>query len=332
MFRFSSPYFLLLLLLLGAAVFFRRRGRMNPALAFSGFRTGEVVSASAWARLAPVVQALKAVALGCLILALAGPQKGVREINILTEGINIILAVDVSESMAALDFELDKENVNRLKAVKKVVREFIGGRRGDRIGLVVFGSEAYTGVPLTRDYHTLENALDRLEIGAAGGATAIGDALGVALKRLGDAPGKSKVIILLTDGRCNSGVLSPEAATRLAAEAKVKVYAIGVGGDRPAPFLVDQGFFGRRVVYQHVEMDIKALQEIATQTGGLFFRAEDAKGLGEIYRTIDSLEKNQVKVKTHAEYNDLYPYFLWPGFLLLVLWVILSNTRFLRVP
>ena len=332
MFRFSSPYFLLLFLLLAAVVIFRRRGVMNPSLSFSGFRPGEILSKSGPARLAPLVQALKGIALCLLILALAGPQKGVREVTILTEGINIILVVDVSESMAALDFELESKNVNRLKAVKKVVSEFISGRRGDRIGLVVFGSEAYTAVPLTRDYHAVQRALDNLEIGAAGGSTAIGDALGVSLKRLKETPSKSNVIVLLTDGRSNSGVLSPEAATRLAADTKVKVYTIGVGGDKPAPFLVDQGFFGRRVVYQNVEMDVKALQDIASRTDGLFFRAEDVKGLEKIYHTIDTLEKNQVKVKTFAEYSDLYPYLVWPAFMLLALWAILSNTRFLRIP
>jgi Ca-activated chloride channel homolog len=304
---------------------------MQPALKVSSL-SGPSMPTSVWIRLKPVVDAFKFGALALMILAMAGPQKGVEEQTILTEGINIVLAVDASESMAALDFEQDGQVVDRLRAVKSVIESFIAGRIGDRIGLVVFGSEAYTQTPLTRDYSAIIQNLERLEIGAAGPQTAIGDALGIALKRLPDVPAKNQVIILLTDGRSNTGELSPEITTTIAAEQGVKVYTIGVGGDKPAPFLIRDPVGGRRVVYRNVDIDESSLKRIAEETGGLYFRATDTDGLIRIYDTIDQMEKNTVEVQTFAEYSDLYFHFLLPAFILLTLWVVLTNTRLLRLP
>lgn len=275
---------------------------------------------------------LKYTALCLMIAAMARPQWGTRHLSVLTEGINIILAVDLSESMAALDFKQKGKTVNRLEAVKGVIQDFIAQRTGDRIGMVVFGSEAYTQLPLTRDYNTIVSILERLKIGAAGKRTAIGDAIGISLKRLEDIKSRSNIIILLTDGRSNSGELSPDTATEIAVQKDVKVYTIGVGTRGKVPFLIKDSIFGEKYVYQRVDIDEDTLKDIAIKTKGLYFRAENMEGLQKIYDTISKLEKTEVKVKTFAEYSELYTYFLIPVFVILALWIILSNTRFLRVP
>ncbi len=279
-----------------------------------------------------LVPFLKYFVLCLLIAAIARPQWGTKRTTVLTEGVNIILAVDLSESMAALDFKRKGKIVNRLEAVKGVVSEFISKRSGDRIGVVVFGTEAYTQIPLTRDYNTIETLLNRLEIGAAGKSTSIGDAIGISLKRIEDIESKSNIIILLTDGRSNSGELSPETAAEIAVQKEVKIYTIGVGSRGKAPFLIKHPVFGDQYVYQRVDIDEDTLKEIAAKTDGIYFRAENIKGLESIYETIDKLEKTEVKVKTFAEYNELYNRFLIPAFFLLLLWITLVSTRYLRVP
>lgn len=332
MFSFSEPLYLTLLVLPAALARYRLKKRPRPALRVSRTLPEGTVPASALLRLLPVVRALKYAALVLMILAMAGPRWGEAEIIERTEGINIVLAVDVSGTMAALDFTLGGRQVNRLDAVKAVVREFVSGRNGDRIGLIAFGSEAYTMCPLTRDYAAVAGAVERLTIGAAGRLTALGDALGAALKRLGDVPSKTNVVVLLTDGRSNTGEFSPETASLLAAKAGVKVYTIAVGGDKPAPFIMNDPLFGRHVVMQAAEADTAALARIAEETGGRFFRAEDTGALEQIYATIGELEKTEVETGRRADYNDLHPWFLFPAFCLLVLWAALVNTRFLRLP
>lgn len=281
------------------------------------------------ARLMPVLYYL---ALILMITALARPQWGTRQITMDTSGVNIILALDLSESMAALDFKQGRKIVNRLEAVKSVVADFIAGRIGDRIGVVAFGSQAYTQLPLTRDYDTINAIVQRLQIGAAGHQTAVGDAIGISLKRLQDIESRSNVIVLITDGSSNSGELSPEVAAGIAREKNVKVYTVGVGSRGRAPFLVNDPIFGQRTIYRQVDMDEAALRMIADKTGGLYFRAEDLEGLQKIYKTIDQLEKTEASVKSFAEYNDLYLYLLVPAFGLLGIWIVLMNTRFLKIP
>jgi len=331
MFRFEHPLILLLLALLAAIIWYRRRSAREPALGVSTTANMSRLPRSLYARLYPLFAWTRYIIAILLILAAAGPQWGNSVTTRTTEGINIVLAVDVSGSMAALDFKQDDKAVNRLRAVKSVVEKFITGRNGDRIGLVVFGSEAYTQVPLTTDYSTITKVLERVEIGSAGQKTAIGDALGISLKRLQDVTSTTSIIILLTDGRSNAGALSPEAATRIAAQDKIKVYTIGVGGTEPAPFIVNDSLFGQRVVYQQVDIDEDMPQSIAQKTGGLYFRAQDTDSLEKIYTTIDELEKNKVKVKTYGRYTNLYPWCATPALILLGLWIILSQTRYLRV-
>lgn len=332
MFRFASPYFFLLLIVVLPAVYFRAKRQFHPAMGVSGLGAIAGIKPSFALKIRWIIPVLKYTALCLLIAALARPQWGTKKTNIMTEGINIILAVDLSESMAALDFKRKGKIINRLEAVKGVVHDFIAKRTGDRIGMVVFGSNAYTQLPLTRDYNTIASILERLEIGAAGKSTAIGDAIGISLKRIEDIKSKSNIIILLTDGKSNSGELPPEAAAEIAVQKNIKVYTIGVGTRGKAPFLVRDAFFGERYVYHQVDIDEDTLKKIAEKTKGLYFRAEDTKALEKIYETIDKLEKTEVKVQSFAEYNELYIYFIFPAFALLCLWIILANTRFLRIP
>lgn len=307
----------------------QRRRRLAVTLASSRTGHATVSAALAIGRFLPI---LFYIALLMMITALARPQHGTRQQEVSESGINIVLSVDLSESMAALDFKHQGDVINRLEAVKMVVNDFIKQRKGDRIGLVVFGSQAYTQLPLTRDYNTITTMLTRLEIGAAGRATAMGDAIGIALKRLADVESRSNVVILLTDGRSNSGEFDPLTTAEIAKQQGVKIYAVGVGGKGKAPFLVKSPIFGQRLRYQGVDLDETTLKSVADQTGGLYFNAKNLEGLKEIYATIDNMEKSDVKVKTFDEYNELYLYFLLPAFILLGLWVVLKNTRYLAIP
>lgn len=332
MFRFASPGFLSLILFIPLVVVFRSKRSAPVTIKSSDLSMLNKSLNTPALMVSKLLPLVKYCALALLILALARPQWGTRKMNVKTEGINIILALDLSESMAALDFKLDGAIVNRLDAVKSVVRDFIMKRSGDRIGMVVFGSEAFTQMPLTRDYDTIAFVLSRLSIGAAGPSTAIGDAVGISLKRLEDVKSKSNIVILLTDGKSNSGEITPGTAADIAKERGVKVYTIGVGQRGKAPFLVNDPLFGQRYVYQMVDMDHETLKAIADKTGGAFFAAADTDSLKKIYDMIDSLEKTEVEVKTFAEYDDLYRWFAGAGLVLLAGFVVLSNTRLLRIP
>jgi Ca-activated chloride channel homolog len=329
MFRFASPYFILLLLVIPVAVIYRRR---QPVIGNANLSTLKDYKPSWILKSKWILPVLKYGALSLMIIALARPQWGTQQLVVTTEGINIILAVDLSESMAALDFKQKGQIVNRLEAIKGVINDFIATRQGDRIGVVVFGTHAYTQLPLTRDYNTIATIIERLQIGAAGKSTAIGDALGIALKRLEDIPSQSNIIILLTDGRSNSGELTPEIAAGIAAQKQVKIYSIGVGSRGKVPFLIKDPIFGERYIYQRVDIDEQTLAQVADQTGGLYFRAENLEGLSKIYDTIGRMEKTEVDVKTYAEYNEFYAYLLAGALTALSVWVLLANTRFLHIP
>jgi len=227
MFRFASPLFLLLLFMVALVWFLKLRKKSAGHIKVSSLKGVEPISHSVMVTLSKFIPLFKIISLILLILALARPQWGDKKINVTTEGVNIILALDLSESMRALDFKKDKKIVTRLEAVKTVVREFIMKREGDRIGMVVFGSNAFTQLPLTRDYNTIAFILDRLKIGAAGPRTAIGDAIGISLKRLEDIQSKSNIIILLTDGKSNSGELSWQDATKIARKKGENLYHWG---------------------------------------------------------------------------------------------------------
>jgi Ca-activated chloride channel family protein len=320
----------MLLVIIPIAMLYRRKKRFDPVMAVPmGIRS---VKSSIFLKIGKMLPVLKYVALAVMIVAMARPQWGTQQVDVSTEGVNIVMALDLSGSMAALDFKLKGKIVNRLDAIRSVAEEFISKRGNDRIALVVFGTNAYTQLPLTSDYNTIASILGKLQIGAAGDNTAIGDAIGISLKRLEDVKSKSNIIILLTDGQSNAGEISPEAAAEIAVQRKVKIYTIGVGTRGEAPFLVRHPILGDRYIYRKVDMDEKTLTDIAKKTGGLYFRAEDTEGLKKIYDTIDKLEKTEIKMKSFAEYKEFYQYFLLSAFVILCIWIILSNTRFLRVP
>lgn len=317
-FRFAHPVLLAVLGLLLLAwlvhLHFRKPASVTYPLAselarFAG-ETGAI--------LARLPDALRIIALILLALAAGRPQTYSVSEDVLSPGVDIMLCLDTSGSMAGLDFELDHKPVTRLTAVKKVVGEFIGQRPHDRMGMVVFGQEAFSQAPLTMDKGLLLNLVDSMEIGMAGDSTAIGQALAVAGKRLKDLKAPSKVIILLTDGNSNAGEVTPLEAATACKALGIKVYTIGVGGHGEAPFLVNTPF-GRQLVHQRIDLNEEALREIAQTTGGQFFLASNTDALSKVYRTIDSLEKREVKTKEFFHYRELYLFFLVPALLLLLL-------------
>jgi Ca-activated chloride channel homolog len=265
------------------------------------------------------------------IVALARPQIGNTLTESNSEGVDIMIAMDTSGSMQALDFKIEGEAVDRLSVVKKVVAEFIEKRQGDRMGLVVFGEEAFLQCPITWNHTLLLEFLKEVEIGMAGDATAIGSAIGVAVNRMKDLKAKSKILILLTDGRSNAGRIAPLKAAELAKTFGIKIYTIGVGTKGRAPYLVND-IFGSRHVYQNVDIDEETLQAVAKETSGKYFRATDTQKLGEIYGEIDKLETTSVKVKQYTEYHELFHWFLIPALLLLLLEIGLGNTLFRKIP
>ena len=265
-------------------------------------------------------------------MALARPQSPIADLKIQTEGIDIVLSIDCSTSMLAEDFKLAGRRQNRLEVVKQVVKDFIKGRQNDRIGIVAFAARAYTACPLTLDYGWLLENLERIKIGLIEDGTAIGSGIASSLNRLNDIRAKSKVIILLTDGRNNTGKISPGVATEAARALKVKIYTIGAGTKGMAPYPV-KDFFGN-TVYQPAQIDIDedTLRKIAQDSGGKYFRATDTESLREIYKEIDRLEKTIIEEKGYSEYEELFPYFLIPGLAILFLEIILTNTVFRKIP
>jgi Ca-activated chloride channel family protein len=288
---------------------------------------------AAWLR--RVARGLRWLTVALLLLAMFRPQTGRTSTEVDTQGIDIVLVMDTSGSMQALDLDAGERNIprrrNRLQVAVDVVRTFVAARPNDQIGLVVFGEHAFTQSPLTLDHRLLETFLDRLEIGMAGDATAIGEAVGIAVKRLQRSEAKSKVIVLLTDGRNNAGRLAPVTAAETAAALDVKLYAIGAGGKGQAPFLVDTGF-GRRLVYESVDIDDETLQRMAEATGGRYFRAEDEQALAEIYAEIDRLEKTEITMESYTEYDDRYEWLVVPALGLLLLEVGLLGSRLRVLP
>lgn len=274
---------------------------------------------------------LRTVAFVLLALAAGRPQLYNVSHETLSPGVDIMLCLDTSGSMQALDFTLDNKPVSRLTAVKKVVSDFIAKRGHDRIGLVVFGEAAFTQAPLTMDKGLLLQLVNDLQIGMAGDRTAIGDALAVSAKRLKDLKAPSKILILLTDGRSNTGQLTPVQAAEAAAALGIKIYTIGVGGRGTAPFPV-QTIFGQRLVNQRVDLDEQTLKEVANIGGGKSFLASDTKGLVEIYRLIDQAEKREVKVKEFFHFKELYWWFLIPAIALILASLALEVTILRVVP
>ena len=274
---------------------------------------------------------IRAAAICLLVIAAARPQAGKRFTEITTEGVDIMLALDTSGSMQALDLKLDGNPAQRVDVVKKVAGDFIDMSPHDRLGLVVFGENAFVQCPLTMDHDILHKLLTEVKLGIAGDSTAIGDAIGVSVNHMKDLKAKSKVLILLTDGQSNSGVIPPIKAAEIANQFHIKIYTIGVGTDGRVPFLVDTPL-GKRVIYQQGDLDEDTLKEIARITGGIFYRAKDSDTLSKVYAEINRLEKTEVKIKEYNEYQELFALAALPGLLLLLLEITLSQTLLRKVP
>ena len=329
-FRFEDPW-LLLFFLMVPFLTIRGKGKQQATISYSSIDTLQAIRSARVEILSILPLVLRMIAISLLVLSLARPQEGYKSTEILSVGVDIMLALDTSGSMQALDFIKDEKRDTRLAMVKDVVSQFIDNRPNDRMGMVVFGSEAYTQCPLTLDQGILKSFLSKLDIGMAGDSTAIGSAIGIAVKRLKDLESKSKVIILLTDGQNNAGSLPPLQAAQTAKAFGIKIHTIAVGTHGKAPFLVNS-IFGQRYVYQQVDIDEDTLKKISDLTGGQYFRATDLESLKTIYKQIDKMEKSEVKVIDHSEYTELFHYFLIPGLLILLLEILLSNTVLRRIP
>ncbi len=323
--NFARPW-LLLLLLVPALWWAWRRRRRTPGTVYSDLRlVSQVGPASVLARIPPALRLLAWVA---WVLAAAGPRLGGSRVEIKREGIAIVLAIDISSSMLAEDFAPS----NRMEVAKQQAVSFIQGRSADRIGVVAFAGEALTQVPITVDYPVLERAVSDLRIGMLEDGTAIGTGLATSVNRLREAPGKSKVILLLTDGENNRGTVDPRTAAAAAAALGIRVYTIGVGTEGEAPIPTGRGLSGFRYEVLPVRIDEPLLRDIAAATGGRYFRAQDTEALSRIFRQIDGLEKTPIQVTRYVRYDEIARPLMLVGLLALGLELLLSATFVVRVP
>ena len=271
-------------------------------------------------------------ALALLIVGLARPQFGRSSSTVEASGVDMILALDCSGSMESLDFKLDNQPASRIEIVKSVVSKFIDGRPNDRIGLIGFAGAPYLVSPLTLDHDWLQQNLERVQIGTVEDGTAIGSALATSVNRLRDQPGKSKIIVLLTDGQNNMGKIMPETAAQAAKAMGVKVYTIGAGVRGEAPVPVTDAFGNKRLAMARVDVDEGTLKKIADETGGKFFRATDTQSLKNIYGEIDRMEKTTHQLKRFEHQGELFAWAVLPALALLGAGIGLEHTRFRRLP
>jgi Ca-activated chloride channel family protein len=330
---FAHPYFLLLLLLLPLLAWLKGKRGAPPAFLYSSAQLVRGLVNVTPYRAGYFLAALRWLALALFIIALAQPRLTHSETKVSASGVDIVVAFDMSGSMAAEDFEMRGQRVNRLNMAREVLKQFIDKRPNDRIGLVVFASEAYVATPPTLDHDYLRHNLNRLEFGTIpANQTAIGSALSTALNRLREVKSKSKLVILMTDGQNNAGKIAPLTAAEAAQALGVKVYTIGVGtrGEAPMP---TQGLFGGRG-YQMVAVDIDedTLTKIAERTGGKYYRADNAARFQQIYAEIDKLEKTEADVKKYSHHRELFGWLLATGLLLVMTEVVLGQTVWRRLP
>jgi len=313
----ANPVWLLLLLALPLLAWVHHRRSSTGALTYSRLPAG-ARRRGAWRLHLPFYARLAALA--CLVLALARPQLGYAWEESLTEGIDIQIVLDISGSMGAEDFRPN----NRLTVAKQVVKDFVAGRPGDRIGMVVFSGAAMTRAPLTTDREMLDLLIDSVELNSLPDGTAIGVALASAAARLKDSAAKTKIIVLVTDGVNNAGAIDPVSAAALCKGLGIKVYTVGVGSGGPVtvPLQAQDPVTGRTVTRRYlmnVPVDEKLLRQIAQRTGGQFYKATDREGLRRIFHEIDRLEKTPLQVKRYVRYREVFPPLAWSGLALLLL-------------
>ncbi len=325
---FANENYLFLLLLipaLGVWYYYRQRSRHSD-VQYSSLKPFADLSPTRKERMRHLPFILRMGALVLLIIALARPQSTSHGKNVYTEGIDIVLALDISGSMLAEDFQ-----PNRIEAAKAVAQDFIDGRTNDRIGLVIFSGESFTQCPLTTDYPVLKNLLRQVKSGMIEDGTAIGVGLANAVSRLKDSKAKSRVIILLTDGVNNRGEIDPITAAQIAQTYGIRVYTVGVGTVGDAPYPV-QTPFGTRYQMIPVDLDEKMLSQIATMTDGKYFRATDNRTLKNIYKEIDRLEKSRIEVRSYKRYAELFYNYAGIALILLLIDVGVSHTWLRKLP
>ena len=327
---FAHPYLLLLLLVIPmmAVWYLLRYRKQKPALQFSNISLFKGVHKTFRQRAYPLLFVLRMVAVGAIVVALSRPQSMLSRQEMKVEGIDIVLAMDVSGSMLAEDFK-----PNRLEAAKKVAADFIDGRKSDRMGLVVFAGEAFTQVPLTIDHNVLLKQLSTLKDGMMKDGTALGDGLATAINRIKDSEAKSKVIILLTDGINNQGAVDPQSAAEIAALYNIRLYTIGVGTQGLAPYPFRDAFGRKRYQNVPVELDENLLTQMAQSTvDGQYFRATNKKSLQQIFKQIDEMEKSKIDVTQYAQTKDEYMGWLILAAIALLLEILLGLFYFRSTP
>lgn len=330
--RFANPLLLWLLAALPLLALLRGRTGRTGALLYPSADLVRSIGRGVTANAGRARTTLRLLALALLVVALARPQQGLGTAEVETSGIDIVLALDVSGSMRALDFELDGKRADRLEVVKSVVRRFVDARQDDRIGIVGFAGRPYLVSPLTLDHDWLAQNLERVRIGLIEDGTAVGSAIAASVNRLREQKAKSKVVVLLTDGVNNAGKVEPLTAAEAARALGIKVYTIAAGTQGEAPMPVTDRFGNERVVMAPVEVDEKTLRAVAERTGGAFFRATDTRTLEGIYAQIDQLERTAETVKRYEEYRELYHWPLLLGLVVLALELLLAETRLRSLP
>lgn len=332
MIQFLHPEFLWLLALLPLLALWKGRSGRAAAVVYSSAENARRLAGARKTRAGQWLSALRLLVLAFLILGLARPQLGRGTSEVEASGIDIMLALDVSGSMEALDFELNGRTVNRLDVVKRVVSRFIEDRPNDRIGLIAFAGRPYLISPLTLDHDWLQQRLEQVRIGMVEDGTAIGSAIASGVNRLREQEANSKIVILLTDGLNNAGKVSPALAAEAAESLGIKVYTIGVGTRGNAPMPVVDSFGRRQVVMAEVDIDEETLTQVATMTGARYYRATDTDSLARIYGEINQLETTTHKIKKFAQYQELFALAALPALLLLGCELSLAHTRFRRLP
>jgi Ca-activated chloride channel family protein len=327
----ATPWALVLLPLAAATVWLltTRMRSGGPRIAFPGAEELAGLPVSPWVSLERILPWLRGAAVGLVIVALSRPQSGSALTTVSSNGVDIVIALDVSGSMRCED----TRPRSRLSVAKACIAKFTEGRPEDRLGIVTFASLATTRCPLTLDHDMLLRFVDEIEFAPAGeDRTALGMGLATAVNRMRGSKAKSKVVVLVTDGRNNSGQLGPESAAEAAHALGLKVYTIGVGSDGEVPCLVDDPQGGRRYVQVQADFDEDLLRKIADTTGGRYFRAADADGFAKAFHEIDGLEKTEMESRVRMLYTERFMMALFPAGLLLGLELVLAGTRLRRIP
>ena len=331
--RFGDPQFLLLLLLLPPWVLYQRRqARTCPALPVASGAQMASLPDTFRSRCARFLPYLRLLLLTLTILALARPQAIERETKVHSEGVDLVVALDLSTSMLAEDLQGSEPRKNRLSMAKAVLADFVRGRRGDRFGLIAFAARPYPAAPLTLDHDWFLAAVTRLQTGAIEDGTAIGDAILAALNRLRDKPARSQAVILITDGRSNAGAVTPQVAAAAAKTLGIRIHSIGIGSHGPAVIPIEDPL--GRTLYRRVEADLdeSVLREIAATTGGSYFRADDQGVLARVFQEIDRLEKRPIEEKAFFTYQELFPALLLGALALGMTELTLRATLLRRLP